>query len=370
MVISTRQGKEDALQHIITVLFSAEPDGDIAKALKHDKLVDPINLVATSALDLSQLYFINAAGDQERLTKSQGGMLQSFKRHCYKLQQDNGTELDDIDFENIEPADFNRFRIHPDNEPTLTPTLTAPQPGTTSDRVSEFRRQSKRNVRLFTNFEDEAQWDNFKRDFEAQIDTQGLADVLDSQHRPTTPEDKALLQEQNKFVCAAFVKIRRTNQGKTLVRENKNNARVIWTALCTHQNNSTKADLDAEALLTHITSSKINDGSWKGTTHTHILNWLNQSRLHASVSAHKFPTGMLCTMLENAVSLIREFRIISNTASQLRDGGGKALLKSAALQFDHHSSLAGNRNRRRPSRQVYIHDIEHDVDHFNDPDTF
>ena len=168
-MVSTRSEKAQIMTHIVTELFEEDADVDIAKALKQDKLVDPINLLSTSSLALSQLYFLNADSDKEFFTKSQGGMLMSFQRCCHKLNRDNGTELADIDFESIELADFNQFRIHPDNAVNLLPTQTAPQSATTPDRVSEFRRQSKRDVRLFTNFEDEAQWDNFKRDFEAQI---------------------------------------------------------------------------------------------------------------------------------------------------------------------------------------------------------
>ena len=154
MVILTRQGKEAALLHIVTVLFSADADVDIAKAFKQDKLIDPLNLVGTSTRALSELYFINEDGDQEVLSKSQSGMLHSFKWFCHKLAAETGMQLPGLDWVNIAPEEFNAFRISRENDPSLAPTQTAPQSGTAPDRVSEFRRQSKRDVRLFPKFED------------------------------------------------------------------------------------------------------------------------------------------------------------------------------------------------------------------------
>ena len=70
----------------------------------------------------------------------------------------------------------------------------------------------------------------------------------------------------------------KTDKGKEIVCTHANSfdAQAAWQELVAHHTSSTQAEADAESILHYLISSRINDGSWKGTTHAYIFHWLHQ----------------------------------------------------------------------------------------------
>ena len=70
-----------------------------------------------------------------------------------------------------------------------------------------------------------------------------------------------------------FDKTLLTDKGRALVRRYQKtyNAQQIYKELLDYAMQSTKASMDASTLLSYITSARLGDGNWKGTTHTFIL---------------------------------------------------------------------------------------------------
>ena len=66
---------------------------------------------------------------------------------------------------------------------------------------------------------------------------------------------------------------------------------------------STKASIDASSLLTYLTTTRLGDGKWKGTTHAFILHWQDQVKKYHNIApgSSKIPQDIIRTMLENAV---------------------------------------------------------------------
>ena len=161
-----------------------------------------------------------------------------------------------------------------------------------------------------------------------------------------------------------------TDKGKALVREHEGDrdAQAIYKALCEHASTSTKAALDASDILAYITSARLGDGSWKGTTHAFILHWRDQVRRYekqVKPSDH-FSAGQKKVMLQNAVHPIPELRAVKVQADQLRTHNGVdvdyeqyvSLLCSAAHNYDGSSRSKGSGETRR--RTIYEHEL-HDL---------
>ena len=102
-----------------------------------------------------------------------------------------------------------------------------------------------------------------------------------------------------------------TDRGKALVRQHEVdwNAQAIYRALCDHASTSTKAALDASEILSYITSARLGDGSWKGTTHAFILHWQDQvCRYEKQVNtSDHFSPGQKKVMLQNRCILLQNY---------------------------------------------------------------
>jgi hypothetical protein len=70
-----------------------------------------------------------------------------------------------------------------------------------------------------------------------------------------------------------------TAKGKGIIRkyESTFDSQKVYAALTDHHLNSTKASLNSTKILRYITSAKIGDGSWHGTTENFVLSWQEQS---------------------------------------------------------------------------------------------
>ena len=232
-----------------------------------------------------------------------------------------------------------------------------------AEPVRDFERGIKRDVTLFPHLKDDAKWDHFRRDFTAQIDAQGLANVIDAAYTPETDDEKRLYELQSKFVYAAFVRILQTDSTKTIVRKHEltKDAKQIYMDLVAYFTTSTKAELDTAALLEYITTSNIADG-WNGTAKGYVLHWMEQIRLYRTIKPDAYDDEQLRIMLQNAVNPNPDLRAIGAQEDYARATGARtpsfeqyyALIKAAAARYD-----ASHNVKRKPRarRNVYSHAI-------------
>ena len=133
---------------------------------------------------------------------------------------------------------------------------------------------------------------------------------------------------------------------------------------------STKATLEASALLSHITTVILVDGNWKGTTHAFILHWQDQIRkYHDKNPQNVISLDFQCTMLQNAVHPIMELRQVKLNVAQLKKFTGRdltydmycSLLLSAAQHYD---TQMKNYSHKIVKRRVYDHELvqQQDID--------
>ena len=258
------------------------------------------------------------------------------------LSQRIDDPIDNKSWTKITSDEFDEFRVSSNYR--TTPASPVQQQSSTppsSDPVRDFRRGIKRDITHFVSLKDDAAWDNWHHATVVQAIAQDVHDILNSSYVPSTHSEKALFDEKQKYMYAVFEKTLLTDQGKALVctHQRKYDAQTIFKELSEYALKSTKASMDASSFLTYLTTTRLGDGSWKGTTHAFILHWQDQVRKYHSLAPNqKLPTDLQRTMLENAVHPIDELRAIKTQAAQHKAHTGNdltypqyaALLLSAA----------------------------------------
>jgi hypothetical protein len=136
--------------------------------------------------------------------------------------------------------------------------------------------------------------------------------------------------------------------------------------------------MESSVLLSYITSARLGDGTWNGTTKSFIINWQNQVHLYEKhvPPDDYFSDGQKRIMLQNAVNGIDELRQVKITADHMSSSSGKTmsydeyitLLLSAASAHDDQFKP------KKAKRQVMFHDIQDDMNenefHSNEDTTF
>jgi hypothetical protein len=127
---------------------------------------------------------------------------------------------------------------------------------------------------------------------------------------------------------------------------------------------STKAKMESSVILLYITSSRLCEGTWNGTTESFIFNWQNQVWLygkHVPPSDH-FSDGQKRIMLQNAVNGIMELRQAKNTADQMGNTSGSMLTYDAytTLLLYAASAYDDQFKATKSKQHVMLHKIQHD----------
>ena len=190
-----------------------------------------------------------------------------------------------------------------------------------------------------------------------------------------TPEDTELFEEKQKHMHSVFEKTLQTDHGKAFVRAHTDDydAQEVFKKISKHYKESMAASLEASNLLSYITTTKIDNISWKGTTEAFVLHWKEQMRLYESLVpvAERFSPNQKKSLLESAVQPVKALRSIKDQADQLKIHNKKslsydeysALVEAAAANFD----TKFKTTNKRPSRTVYQQEVFEDND--TDSDT-
>jgi hypothetical protein len=250
-----------------------------------------------------------------------------------------------------------------------TPSATIPQAMSLADH---FRRGIKKDPSIFPTLKDEKYHDIWHRSFINQARAQDVSDVLDESYLPLTSDDLALFTEKQKYLYAVLEAKVLTDRGKAIIREHEAdfNAQLVYKKLKDHHLKSTKAMIESSSILSYITSSRLGDGVWHGTTEGFITNWQNQVRLYEKhvPPTDYFSEGQKRIMLQNAVQSIEELRQVKNNADLMYAKSG------TPLTYDEYSSLllaaaAAHDEQFKPKRtkrQVFNHNMGEGEDYEED----
>jgi hypothetical protein len=176
---------------------------------------------------------------------------------------------------------------------------------------------------------DNKQWDSVHRTLKAQTCYQDVDDVLNPCYVPNTAEDIALFDEKQKYMYSVLKRILQMDKGKVIVHSHDadRNAQSIYAEFLQVMTQSTEAMMDSGELLSYLTTTKISDGSWRGTTKTFILNWIDKLRLYHELTsvADRLSKNTQRTLLQNAVIGLNALRQVQINSDLQQDTHGTVL---------------------------------------------
>jgi hypothetical protein len=370
MPAGTRDQHTQVYNYIILALLEQTPEGAIPSALENDTCNSLAGILGLANNDIDDLRYNKTTGDNDAqttvltpLTKGEKGILQAVKSYVL-YQKSIGISLREMDWIHDKKEDFDEYRVgasYIDLQNNTNATAAPMSLNRPRDPVADFKRGINRDPLQFPSLKDNKQWDLWNQDVKAQSRYQGVDDILDASYIPRTSTDITLFDEKQKFLYAVFLKTVLTDQCKALVRqyESTYGAQKVYAGLVTRASKSTKAAMDYTDLLSYITSVRLGDGAWKGTTHAFILHWENQLRKYEQMNppTDHFSDGQKWTMLENTVGKVTELRAVKAQADQHKVHSGAKLLygqyfnllKSAAQAHD--ATFAAR--SKAPARKVY-----------------
>ena len=381
-MVSTRSSSAEAFAHVMDNVINRPSGTPVRSALSQSGIVSMVDLLSLSEADLHNLTYKTVDPDGTKaptihyLSIADRNILKYLLYyHIHRRNEFNAID----DWSKITKDEFDDFRINPDY--TLHPPVpkysqkhltSKPQSSTPSlSSVDFFKRGIKRDPSLFPALKDERFNEQWHRSMVTQARAQDVSEVLDPLYVPLTTDDLNLFNEKQKYMYAVLETKVETPKGKAIIRKHEPtyDAQRAYDELQQYHLSSVKASLSSTNILAYITSARISDGSWNGTTENFILNWQEQVRLYERLvpSADHLSDGAKRVLLQNAVHPLQELRQVKATAELLKAQTKKdvdyegyvSLLLSAAMDYD--SKNNGTKSRR----QVYQHHI---IDTDDDPD--
>jgi hypothetical protein len=174
--------------------------------------------------------------------------------------------------------------------------------GSSTDPVALFTKSIKREPKDFPVIKSLNQWDSVKRAVTAMATVQSIAEVLDHTYVPPAG-DKPLFDLKNSYWYKVLVDIIQESSLHAIVNAGPvGDGQTVWTNIVTEAETSTTARISSQSLTAYLTTSKIRDGSWRGTDTAYLNHWNEQ--MHKLVE-YSLTTPMTddvkLTLLKNAV---------------------------------------------------------------------
>ena len=375
----TRAEAKEAFNHVLNTVLDRGDSSSLKSSLLIEGITDIFDMITITDDIIDGLIYKDSAdpGKFYPVNKGDKMLLRCFLAYQHYLESETG----DFDYKVITQANFDTFRISPAyraivHQPDPTPpspvsappstTLSSSHPSVIYSPVAMFRRAIKKDPSLFPTLKDDKYHDVWHRSFNTQAVAQDVSEVLDETYVPATADDIALFSEKKKYIYAVLESKVLTDRGKAIIREHEHDfdAQQVYKKIKDYHLKSTKAKMESSGILSYITSTKLGDGTWNGTTEAFIINWQNQVRLyekHVPPSDH-FSDGQKRIMLQNAVNGIDELRQVKNTADHMGATTGSTLsydeyitlLLSAASAYDDQFKV------KKGKRHVLFHDIQDD----------
>jgi hypothetical protein len=146
------------------------------------------------------------------------------------------------------------------------------------------------------------QWDSVKCAVTATATVQSIAEVLNHTYVPSAG-DKPLFDLKNSYWYKVLVDIIQELSLWAIVNAGPvGDGQSVWTNIVTEAKKSMTARISSQLLTAYLTTSKIRDGSWRGTDTAYLNHWNKQMR---KLMEYSLTTPMTddfrLTLLKNAV---------------------------------------------------------------------
>jgi hypothetical protein len=162
---------------------------------------------------------------------------------------------------------------------TSNPLSPAPNSyASSTDSVALFTKSIKREPKDFPVIKSLNQWDSVKRAVNAMATEQSIAEVLNHTYIPSA-KGKPLFNLKNSYWYKVLVDIIQESSLWAIVNAGLvGDGQTVWMNIVTEAEKSTTARISSQSLTAYLTTSKIRDGSWRGTDTGYLNHWNEQMR--------------------------------------------------------------------------------------------
>jgi hypothetical protein len=194
------------------------------------------------------------------------------------LREEKGSALSDDEVMKITKEHFDTYRMSlplTSGKSNTRSSSTITNPSVTNSDVKDFIKGNKDKTQ-YDLLKDERQFDTWYLSFLTMARSHKITNVLDESYVPSA-EDKPLFDELVSFTYTVLHHTLKTDMGITLVKKHHRtgDAQKLWSEFISYMKKSTKAQIASTDILSWITSARY-DSTWRGTTQTFVLYWLNR----------------------------------------------------------------------------------------------
>jgi hypothetical protein len=212
----------------------------------------------------------------------------------------------------------------------LHPLSPAPNSyASSTDPVALFTKSIKQEPKDFPVIKSLNQWDSIKHVVNAMATVQSIAEVLNHTYIPSVG-DKPLFDLKNSYWYKFLVDIIQESSLWAIVNAGPvGDGQTVWTNIITEAKKSTTARISSQSLTAYLTTSKIQDGSWRGTDTAYLNHWNKQMcKLVEYSPMTPMTDDFKLTLLKNAVqdaSHLASVESAYDVTTQLGSGASGAI---------------------------------------------
>ena len=363
MPLDRAQGQA-ALKRVLEAVMDLDPNSPVHRALSKDGRTDIRDVAVLTDLEIDNLTCDGADGSQQPLTGGSRGLLRAFRSFVY-YRSTIGQPIGDA-WDMITQDEFDDFRVGPEYfkicrgdapRPSATPT---PKPSAPRNLLNGFCKGSERNAVFSPSLQNGEKWDHGQRSIVQNVRATEEADILAADSSPKPCGEKTLSKPKKWRTSYVLEKTLVTDQEKVNVDDV--NAKKLVFDFSKHAMKSTKVSLDTSKLLNNVSSTCVDDGSLKGTSHSLALLWQSQRSLSERQAAalEQIPSASSPTMLANTVREMVKLRQAKALDEQTKAQSGgipthekcAGLIASEPKSYDSQLTPKSHHAVRAPKRIV------------------
>ena len=291
---------EGYMTHIREVLLELDKNSMWEYTCAYNDFESPADIFNIKPEDYNELLFYDPnepdKGNQV-LKKAKGGiktlnLFRAIKRFIIYLVN-NGKDINRIDWTTITHEEYMTFVCSPHNSdspgaalmpPSTTPTNTSRYTGTGQHiplkDAELFKKSVCRDSTLFPELKNDGHHTTWTDNMMITTKSQRVHKVLDADYVPTMANEE-LFHLHCDFMLSVFTMVFKTDKSKSILKEHvtldkPTAAQDIWRDLQEYFKGSTTGRDQIEQYHNYCSTTQINDGKWKGNTHSYILHFQQQ----------------------------------------------------------------------------------------------
>ena len=211
-----------------------------------------------------------------------------------------------IPWTELKVDDLEAFRIQYDPQqtyPRFTPSEayeTPIQPGTKMSPSEKFITDPKVDPSRFPSLNNPHEWYKFQREFEEEVRSQGVTNVIDANYHPVTEEDNTLFETQSDYLWHVLRATIRTPAGQGIVNNHgqKKDARRAYQDLVGYYTTDSTTKGEVKDLFQEIAAADIVTERGESSRENFISTWIYVlNHYNASTFAGAQLTDGLCMNL-------------------------------------------------------------------------